>query len=80
VNDRTKEKFLAQAAALLFPIDWPEPFGLVMIEAIGRLGELDRRRVRARFEERFTARRMAQDYVALYDRIAVRSRRRVASA
>jgi glycosyltransferase involved in cell wall biosynthesis len=106
VNDRTKEKFLAEAAALLFPIHWPEPFGLVMIEAmacgtpviafrhgsvpevvddgvtgfivdseteaiqaIARLDTLDRRRVRARFEERFTARRMAQDYVALYDKI-----------
>jgi glycosyltransferase involved in cell wall biosynthesis len=34
VNDRTKESFLANAAALLFPIDWPEPFGLVMIEAM----------------------------------------------
>jgi glycosyltransferase involved in cell wall biosynthesis len=108
VNDRTKEKFLAEAAALLFPIDWPEPFGLVMIEAMAcgtpviafphgsvpevvddgvtgfivdsesdairaveRLGELDRRRVRAQFEKRFTARRMAQDYVALYDKIVL---------
>jgi hypothetical protein len=34
VNDQTKEEFLANAAALLFPIDWPEPFGLVMIEAM----------------------------------------------
>jgi glycosyltransferase involved in cell wall biosynthesis len=34
VNDAAKEKFLAGAAALLFPIDWPEPFGLVMIEAM----------------------------------------------
>jgi glycosyltransferase involved in cell wall biosynthesis len=34
VNDATKQPFLAQAAALLFPIDWPEPFGLVMIEAM----------------------------------------------
>ena len=104
VNDATKEKFLAEAAALLFPIDWPEPFGLVMIEAmacgtpvvafrhgsvpevidegvtgfvvddeegalraIGRLGEIDRRQVRATFEQRFTARRMASEYVALYE-------------
>jgi glycosyltransferase involved in cell wall biosynthesis len=107
VNDETKEKFLAGATALLFPIDWPEPFGLVMIEAmacgtpviafrsgsvpevvddgvtgfvvegepqaaeaIGRLGELDRRRVRARFEERFTARRMAEEYLQHYERLA----------
>jgi glycosyltransferase involved in cell wall biosynthesis len=34
VNDRAKQGFLARAAALLFPIDWPEPFGLVMIEAM----------------------------------------------
>jgi glycosyltransferase involved in cell wall biosynthesis len=34
VNDRAKQGFLAGAAALLFPIDWPEPFGLVMIEAM----------------------------------------------
>jgi glycosyltransferase involved in cell wall biosynthesis len=34
VNERSKESFLANAIALLFPIDWPEPFGLVMIEAM----------------------------------------------
>ena len=104
VNDKTKEEFLANAAALLFPIDWPEPFGLVMIEAMAcgtpviayrhgsvpevidegvtgfvvdseeeavravrRLGEIDRRQVRACFERRFTARRMATEYVALYE-------------
>jgi glycosyltransferase involved in cell wall biosynthesis len=104
VNDQTKGNFLAEAAALLFPIDWPEPFGLVMIEAmacgtpviafrhgavpevidegvtgfivdseeeavqaIGRLGELDRRAVRACFEGRFTASRMARDYLGLYE-------------
>jgi glycosyltransferase involved in cell wall biosynthesis len=104
VNDRTKEKFLAGAAALLFPIDWPEPFGLVMIEAmacgtpviafrsgsvpevvddgitgfvvedeteaveaIGRLGELDRRRVRGHFEQRFTSERMAKEYLRNYE-------------
>jgi glycosyltransferase involved in cell wall biosynthesis len=109
VNDEVKEKFLADATALLFPIDWPEPFGLVMIEAMAcgtpviafrrgsvpeviddgvtgfvvddeadaieavrRVGELDRRRVRARFEERFTSRRMAQDYIRHYERMAPR--------
>ena len=103
VTDQTKEAFLAGAAALLFPVDWPEPFGLVMIEAmacgtpviayrhgsvpevvddgitgfvvdnemeaveaIGRLDELDRRKVRARFEQRFTARRMADEYFGHY--------------
>jgi glycosyltransferase involved in cell wall biosynthesis len=103
VNERTKQHFLANASALLFPIDWPEPFGLVMIEAmacgtpviafrrgsvpevvehgvtgfivddeqealqaIKRLSDLDRSRVRAGFERRFTARRMAEDYVRHY--------------
>jgi glycosyltransferase involved in cell wall biosynthesis len=103
VNDRAKRGFLAGAAALLFPIDWPEPFGLVMIEAmacgtpviafksgsvpevvdhgimgfvvsneeeavraIGRLGELDRRRIRVQFEKRFTSRRMAEEYLSHY--------------
>src|SRR6202045_1740708 len=103
VDEAKKQPFLAGAAALLFPIDWPEPFGLVMIEAmacgtpviafksgsvpevvdhgitgfivsneeepiqaIGRLGELDRRRVRAQFEKRFTSRRMAEEYLKHY--------------
>ena len=103
VNDRTKESFLANAAALLFPINWPEPFGSVMVEAmacgtpviafrrgsvpevvehgvtgfivdeeeqalqaIKHLPELDRKRVRDGFERRFTARRMAEDYVRHY--------------
>ncbi len=34
INEVAKGKFLGEAAALLFPIDWPEPFGLVMIEAM----------------------------------------------
>ena len=34
INERQKAKFLGEAAALIFPIDWPEPFGLVMIEAM----------------------------------------------
>jgi glycosyltransferase involved in cell wall biosynthesis len=109
VNDNTKEQFLAEAAALLFPIDWPEPFGLVMIEAMAcgtpviayrhgsvpevidegvtgfvvdseeeavravrRLGEIDRRQVRACFERRFAARRMASEYVALYEELVRR--------
>jgi glycosyltransferase involved in cell wall biosynthesis len=103
VNDRQKQAFLGGAAALLFPIDWREPFGLVMVEAmacgtpviawsrgsvpevvedgvtgfiveneseavaaIGRLRSLDRRRVRERFDQRFTARRMAEEYVISY--------------
>ena len=34
INDTEKSAFLGNATALLFPIDWPEPFGLVMIEAM----------------------------------------------
>ncbi len=34
INERQKQAFLAKAKALLFPIDWPEPFGLVQIEAM----------------------------------------------
>jgi glycosyltransferase involved in cell wall biosynthesis len=34
INERNKTEFLGEAQALLFPIDWPEPFGLVMIEAM----------------------------------------------
>jgi glycosyltransferase involved in cell wall biosynthesis len=103
INDTQKSDFLSGAVGLLMPIDWPEPFGLVMIEAMAcgtpvlaypggsvpeivedgltgyivtsesdavdavrRLPELSRKRVRARFEERFTARRMAEDYVDIY--------------
>jgi glycosyltransferase involved in cell wall biosynthesis len=103
ICDAEKSAFLSGAAALLVPIDWPEPFGLVMIEAmacgtpviafnrgsvpevvedgvtgfivedeasavqaVGRIGRLSRDTVRRRFEERFTARRMANDYLALY--------------
>jgi glycosyltransferase involved in cell wall biosynthesis len=106
VNDRTKEKFLAGASALLFPINWPEPFGLVMIEAmacgtpviafrsgsvpevidhgitgfivdnekeaieaIKRLDKLDRRQVRAHFEQRFAAGRMAMEYLRHYEKL-----------
>jgi len=34
IGDSQKSDFLGEAKALLFPIDWPEPFGLVMIEAM----------------------------------------------
>ena len=103
IDERRKPSFLGEARGLLFPIDWPEPFGLVMIEAmacgtpvlafrngsvpevidegvtgfvvdteeeavrrLGALLALDRGRVRRRFEERFTASRMAADYLKLY--------------
>ncbi len=105
VGEGEKGEFLANAYALLFPIDWPEPFGLVMIEAMAcgtpviarpcgavtevlehgvtgfiikdvregvialeKVKTLDRRRIRKVFEKRFTSRRMAQDYVQIYQR------------
>ena len=107
INEKDKGPFLRDAIALLFPICWPEPFGLVMIEAMAcgtpvlayragavpevvdegitgmivdnidqariasvRVAALDRRKVRRRFEERFTARRMAKDYIRVYQSFA----------
>jgi glycosyltransferase involved in cell wall biosynthesis len=104
-----KEDFLGNAYALLFPIDWPEPFGLVMIEAMAcgtpviayrggavpevieeghtgfivegledaveavrRVPELSRKRCREIFDQRFTAARMAHDYVRVYERLIKR--------
>jgi glycosyltransferase involved in cell wall biosynthesis len=103
IGDHEKPNFLSGALGLLLPIDWPEPFGLVMIEAmacgtpviaynrgsvpeiidegltgfivedetsavaaVGRLSGLSRAAVRKQFELRFTARRMALDYLAAY--------------
>jgi glycosyltransferase involved in cell wall biosynthesis len=105
ISERQKGALLGDALALLFPIDWDEPFGLVMIEAMAcgtpviayrrgsvpeiieegvtgfvvsneaeavaaveKAAALDRRKVRAAFERRFTAERMAQDYCTLYAR------------
>jgi glycosyltransferase involved in cell wall biosynthesis len=107
ISDRDKAEFLSGAMVLLVPIDWPEPFGLVMIEAmacgspviafnrgsvpeivdegltgfvvedetgaigaVDRLGHLSREKIRKQFEKRFTARRMAQDYLAVYRSLA----------
>ena len=115
VTEAQKPAFLGNATALLFPIDWPEPFGLAMIEAMScgtpviawrngavpevvdegrtglivdsiedavaavqRVARLDRLAVRERFEERFSAARMAQDYLAVYR--ALGRRRAVAAA
>ena len=106
IDDRHKSKFLGEARALLFPIAWPEPFGLAMIEAmacgtpvlafrngavsevidegvtgyviddmndavpaLARVLDLDRGRVRRRFEERFSVSRMARDYVRVYEQL-----------
>jgi glycosyltransferase involved in cell wall biosynthesis len=106
IGAEEKAAFLGGARALLFPIDWEEPFGLVMIEAMAcgtpviafrrgsvpevidhgvtglivetvdeaveatrRVGELSRRACRETFERRFTAPRMATDYMAVYRRL-----------
>jgi glycosyltransferase involved in cell wall biosynthesis len=117
IGDAEKARFLGEAAALVFPIDWPEPFGLVMIEAMacgtpvlafdrgsvpeivehgvsgwvvssedealaalaGR-GDFDRAACRRYFEERFTADRMARDYLRVYRRALARPRRPLRSA
>jgi glycosyltransferase involved in cell wall biosynthesis len=107
IGDAQKSEFLGQARALLFPIAWPEPFGLVMIEsmacgtpviaidcgsvpeimedgltgfvvddidgavaAVGKLDQLFRPTIRSRFEERFSARAMAMEYVKIYEEMA----------
>ncbi len=106
IGDDRKADFLSGAIALLVPIDWPEPFGLVMIEAMAcgvpvvafnrgsvaeivedgvtgfivedetsavgavhQVGSLSRGVIRTKFEQRFTSRRMAQDYLALYRKL-----------
>ena len=106
IGDREKQELIGNASALLFPIDWPEPFGIVMIEAmacgtpviafphgsvpeviddgvtgflvnsveqavekIAKLPGLSRKLCREIFEQRFTATRMAQAYLALYEKL-----------
>lgn len=106
INETEKRELLSHAAALLFPVDWPEPFGLVMIEAFAcgtpviaypngsvpeimqdgvtgfivnnqeaavraaaRIGLVDRKICRELFEQRFTAARMADNYLRAYERI-----------
>jgi glycosyltransferase involved in cell wall biosynthesis len=116
VGEKDKGDFLRDASALLFPICWPEPFGLVMIEAMAcgtpilaydygsvrevidegvtgyvvksldeaiatlpKVLQLDRGEVRWRFEKRFSARRMGEDYVRIYQMLLRRSRTRTGS-
>src|ERR1700693_5787752 len=107
IGEHQKSEFLGNASALLFPIAWREPFGLVMIEAmacgtpviaynngsvpevledgvtgfvveneqqaadaVAKIGTLDRDRIRAEFDRRFTAHHMARNYLKLYARLA----------
>jgi glycosyltransferase involved in cell wall biosynthesis len=109
INEGEKREFLGNARALLFPIDWPEPFGLVMIEsmsvgtpiiawrrgsvpeiiadgvsgvivdsiesavaAVRTISQMSRTGVRAEFERRFTAERMALAYVGAYRALLAR--------
>jgi glycosyltransferase involved in cell wall biosynthesis len=106
IGDGEKDGFLGNAYALLSPIDWPEPFGLVMIEAMAcgtpviayrhgaipeviedgvtgfivdgledairaaeRISTLSRKHCRRVFEQRFSASRMAKDYLTIYQRL-----------
>jgi len=110
IGEKEKDAFLGNAYALLFPIDWPEPFGLVMVEAmacgtpviafpkgsvpevmrpgitgyvvddaesaakaLGDVSNLSRKRCREIFERHYTAERMAQDYVALFEKLQDRA-------
>ena len=114
INDRQKPEFLSGARALVFPIDWPEPFGLVMIEsmacgtpviafncgsvpevmddgvtgfivndidqavaALRKADTLDRAKVRATFDRRWTSRRMAEDYVDVYEELIAQQKPRL---
>jgi len=106
LDEPHKLELMGHARALLMPIDWPEPFGLVAIEAMAcgtpvlafrqgsmpeviddgvsgvlvddmphaiaatrRLVELPREAVRSTFDRRFSGRRMAEDYVRVYERL-----------
>ncbi|MEW9582393.1 glycosyltransferase family 4 protein [Paraburkholderia sp. DGU8] len=106
LGDCEKNGFIGRARALLFPIEWPEPFGIVLVEALacgtpviafGRgsvpeiiehgvtgfvvdhideaveaikhIDDIDRTRCRAAFEQRFTASRMADDYLHIYAKL-----------
>ncbi|HET6244502.1 MAG: glycosyltransferase family 4 protein [Bacteroidetes bacterium] len=106
IGEKEKGDFLGNAIALLFPIDWPEPFGIVMIEslacgtpvigfnkgsvpeiltegengfiidsieagvkAITNINSVDRAKCRAIFEEKFSAERMTNDYLKIYEQI-----------
>jgi glycosyltransferase involved in cell wall biosynthesis len=116
IDDSQKSAFLSGAIGLLVPIDWPEPFGLVMIEAMAcgtpviafdrgsvpeivdqgvtgfvvkdedgavaavqRISQLSHTQIRSVFERRFTARRMAEDYVAAYESLLEAADRKVAT-
>ena len=115
IGDLEKNEFLANAAALLFPINWSEPFGIVLIEAMAcglpviayplgsvpeiieegvsgflvhniqeairavkNLSAIDRQSCRKAFERRFSDKRMAHDYLTIYERIVKREPQAIA--
>jgi glycosyltransferase involved in cell wall biosynthesis len=117
IGEHEKNEFLGEAQALLFPINWEEPFGIVMIEAmacglpiiayprgsvseviedgvngfiahdirsavraLSRVEDINRRECRLRFEERFTAKRMARDYIRIFERIVKQESKSLALA
>ncbi len=106
ITDAEKDEFLGNALALVCPYDWPEPFGLVLIESLAcgtpvvayrrgsipeviqnavtgfvcegleemtaatqHIAQIDRRQCRRAFEQRFTAERMARDYLQVYEQV-----------
>jgi glycosyltransferase involved in cell wall biosynthesis len=91
INEAQKPEFLSGAKALLFPIDWSEPFGPEVIDhgltgyivedlqgavaAVQRIGALSREKIRAQFERRFSAKTMAQNYVDGYMTLIEAARR-----
>ncbi len=109
IGHEEKNAFLGDAAAFLFPVQWPEPFGIVMIEALAcgtpviayrhgsvpeviesgttgfivsdvdaavaavkRMGEIDRAICRSHFERYFSDKRMARDYLAIYEKLVAK--------
>ena len=117
ISEQEKDDFLGNACGLLLPIDWPEPFGLVMsdamacgtpviayrggavpeimehgrtgfvveamedaVEAVRRVPQLSRKRCREVFEKRFTATRMASDYVHVFKRLISRNQEKMSEA
>jgi glycosyltransferase involved in cell wall biosynthesis len=68
VGGRAKQELFANAAALLMPVRWSEPFGMVMVRAVARLGSVDPRACRASVAERYSMSVTAAGYERVYRR------------